>query len=88
MLATGRPVLFMGGFGGQDEVVTADGLAAMVANGELRYVLYGGERGGREDIAAWLKSSCSVMLDFSEVGSNNTLQQGPGNQSSTLYMCR
>jgi len=88
VLATGRPVLFMGGFSGQDEVVTANDIAAIVANGELRYILYGGDRGAKQDIAAWLKSSCAVMLDFSEINSGNDSQQGAGNQPLTLYMCR
>ncbi len=84
VLATGRPVLYMGGFGGQDEVVTAEDLSAMVANGELRYVMYGGDRGGKTDITNWLSASCSVVQEFSGTASGN---QGPGNQATTLYVC-
>ena len=86
VLATGRPVLYMGGFGGQDEVVTADDLAEMVANGELRYVLYGGERSNKADIANWLKASCSVVLDYSQTSTGN--QQNQRDQAMTLYMCK
>lgn len=86
VLATGRPVLYMGGFGGQDEVVTADDLAKMVADGELRYVLYGGERGNKADIANWLKTSCSVVLDYSQTNTGN--QQNQRDQAMTLYMCK
>ena len=85
VLATGRPVLYMGGFGGQDEVVTAEDLSAMVANDELRYVMYGGDRGGKTDITNWLSTSCSVVQEFSGTASGN---QGPGNQATTLYLCR
>ena len=68
----------------------------MVANGELRYVLYGGEKGGKEDIANWLKTSCSVVPEFSQSSSGGQQQvaqgpngqQGPGNQAMTLYMCK
>jgi 4-amino-4-deoxy-L-arabinose transferase-like glycosyltransferase len=96
VIATGRPVLYMGGFGGQDDVVSAEDLSAMVANGELRYVLYGGEKGGKEDIANWLKTSCSVVPEFSQSSSGvqrqaaqgPNSQQGPGNQNMTLYMCK
>ena len=104
VLATGRPVLFMGGFGGQDDVVSADDLSALVANGELRYVLYGGDRGNKQDIAQWLQTSCEVVPEFSSVSSGNQPQAqnqvngqnqpqgpnggGPGGQASTLYMCR
>ena len=85
VLATGRPVLYMGGFGGQDEVVTAEDLSAMVANGELRYVMYGGDRGGKTDIANWLNSLCSAVQEFSGSSPSN---QGPSNQETTLYLCR
>ena len=89
VLATGRPVLFMGGFSGQDEVVTAEDLAAMVANGELRYVMYGGDRGGKQTITNWLEASCTVVPEFSQ--STAATQQGPDgggpNQATTLYLC-
>ncbi len=85
VIATGRPVLYMGGFGGQDEVVTVEDLSAMVANGELRYVLYGGDRGGKQDVANWLSASCSVVPEFSGISSGNP---GPGDQSATLYLCK
>jgi 4-amino-4-deoxy-L-arabinose transferase-like glycosyltransferase len=91
VLATGRPVLYMGGFNGGDNVVTADDLSAMVASGELRYVMYGGDRGGKTDIANWLNTSCSVVSEFSGTSSGNqgpNNQQGPGNQATTLYMCK
>jgi 4-amino-4-deoxy-L-arabinose transferase-like glycosyltransferase len=87
VLQTGRPVLYMGGFGGQDEVVTADDLSAMVANGELRYVLYGGNRGGNDDIASWLQSSCSAVTEFGQMmGAMG--RQGEGDQAMALYLCK
>ncbi|MBK7456403.1 MAG: glycosyltransferase family 39 protein [Anaerolineales bacterium] len=99
VIATGRPVLYMGGFGGQDEVVTAGDLSAMVANGELRYVMYGGDRGGKQDIANWLSASCSVVQEFSQLsiggpqmpqGENQPQGLGGGgpDQGTTLYLCR
>jgi 4-amino-4-deoxy-L-arabinose transferase-like glycosyltransferase len=101
VLATGRPVLYMGGFTGQDDVVDAGDLSAMVANGELRYVMYGGDRAGKQDIANWLNASCSVIPQFSQaivsaarlpqggVGQNQMPNQaGPPNQQMALYLCR
>ena len=99
VIATGRPVLYMGGFGGQDAVVTAGDLSAMVANGELRYVMYGGDRGGKQDIANWLSASCSVVQEFSQLstggpqmpqGENQPQGLGGGgsDQGATLYLCR
>ena len=77
VLETGRPVLFMGGFGGQDDVVTADDLSTMVANGELKYILYGGDnRGNKAELTNWIQSSCTVVPEFSNVTSG-----GPGPQA-------
>jgi 4-amino-4-deoxy-L-arabinose transferase-like glycosyltransferase len=39
ILDTGKPVMAVGGFIGSDPILTADKLADMVANGELRYYL-------------------------------------------------
>ena len=66
-------------------------LAAMVANGELRYVLYGGDRGNKEDIANWLKTSCSVVPEFSQIASGGRPAPGPqgqGDQTMSLYVCK
>ncbi|MFN8417655.1 MAG: glycosyltransferase family 39 protein [Anaerolineae bacterium] len=78
ILATGRPVLLMGGFSGSDPVVDATDLQRLVDNGELRYILYGG-RGGpggntSSTISTWLQSSCTVVTDVSSSG-------------GTLYQC-
>jgi 4-amino-4-deoxy-L-arabinose transferase-like glycosyltransferase len=88
VIETGRPVLYMGGFGGQDEVVTAEDLSTMVANGELRYVLYGDNRGNKEDISSWLQASCSVVTEFSSVIQAQNQANGPGGQSMKLYICK
>lgn len=88
VIATGRPVLYMGGFNGGDDVVSADDLAQMVANGELRFVLSAGGMGGRnnkQDVVRWLQSSCSVVNDFSQ--QTASVSQGPqGGQ--VLYDCQ
>ena len=84
VIETGRPVLYMGGFSGGDAVVTVDDLKELVANGELRYILYGGDRGNQE-ITSWLNSSCAIVNDFNNL---SQAQQGPQNQAMTLYSCR
>jgi len=45
-LATGLPVMAMGGFTGSDPTPTLDQLKSYVASGELRFVLTGGGLGG------------------------------------------
>ncbi|MCS7282929.1 MAG: hypothetical protein NZ769_06235 [Anaerolineae bacterium] len=84
LLATGRPVLSMGGFSGQDRVVMAEDLQEMVASGRLRYILYGG-MDGRQDIAAWVQSSCTVVPEFSPAGGEG--QGGPADRGTVLYRC-
>lgn len=88
VLATGRPVLYMGGFGGHDPVIDADGLAEMVANGELRYVLFGGGP-EKQDILEWLRTACTVVPEFSQKNAPSAQPaQRPGDrQAVVLYRC-
>jgi 4-amino-4-deoxy-L-arabinose transferase-like glycosyltransferase len=67
VLATGRPVLYVGGFNGQDQVVTAQDLAQLVSSGELRYVYWSEDgRGGdsNSEISTWVASSCAAVEGF------------------------
>lgn len=61
VLDTGQPVLYMGGFAGDDPVVDADDLAVMVQNGQLRYALSGAGRGARPEIQSWLETACTPV---------------------------
>jgi 4-amino-4-deoxy-L-arabinose transferase-like glycosyltransferase len=86
VLATGRPVLYMGGFGGKDPVIDTAGLAELVAEGELRYVIFSGGRNSKQGVAQWLQNSCSVVPGFSQSNVNSI--QRPGNSQPTmLYQC-
>ena len=85
-LATGQPVLTMGGFNGSDTAPTGEQLAALVRAGRLRYVLAGGDRGGGfgggqapggsggSSALAWASASCAVVDSGSTGG-------------ATLYDC-
>ena len=57
----------------------------MIANGELRYILYGGDRGNNQEIANWLASSCSTVEGFSLTQNGPQGQQG--GQQMKLYEC-
>lgn len=50
IIATGKPVMAMGGFSGSDPILTVDALKAMIANGEIRFFTTSGRgsfgRGG------------------------------------------
>jgi 4-amino-4-deoxy-L-arabinose transferase-like glycosyltransferase len=79
VLATGRPVLYMGGFSGNDNVVRVEDLTDMVARGELRYVLFGGQ-GNKLEITNWLQTSCSVV--------KGPQQQNINQEREILYDCQ
>jgi 4-amino-4-deoxy-L-arabinose transferase-like glycosyltransferase len=64
VLATGRPVLYMGGFSGQDAVVTPTSLSQLVAEGRLRYVELGGNGfgdRGQSAVTDWVTQKCKAL---------------------------
>jgi len=88
VLATGRPVLYMGGFMGQDDVVSAEDLATLVGEGKLRYIYWatGGMGAGiQSDISSWVTSSCIQVegLDTStdNMGAPDGLPAIPGDMT-------
>jgi 4-amino-4-deoxy-L-arabinose transferase-like glycosyltransferase len=64
-LASGQPVMAMGGFSGSDPTPTLDELKSYVASGELRFVLAGGRGGGQgggsSDVMSWVTSACTAV---------------------------
>jgi len=58
ILATGRPVLPLGGFTGDDDVVDVDELAQMAQEGRLRFILDRELAWRKPEIAAWLDANC------------------------------
>lgn len=80
ILATGQPVMAMGGFNGSDPAPTAEQLRAMVQRGEVRFIQtggFGGPGGGRSDRTAWVSTACTVV-DAAAYG---------GAGGGTLYDC-
>ncbi|MBK9925133.1 MAG: glycosyltransferase family 39 protein [Anaerolineales bacterium] len=82
ILATGRPVLYLGGFSGQDSVVSTDDLSQMVSNGELRYIYWGGggggPNGGNSNISNWVTSTCKAVQGFETTTRNSGAPDGTG----------
>ncbi|MEW5960194.1 MAG: glycosyltransferase family 39 protein [Chloroflexota bacterium] len=67
VIATGRPVLYLGGFNGMDPVVTGDDLAHLVADGQLRYIYQGGGGpgpAGQSNISTWVTTHCTPVAGF------------------------
>ncbi len=86
VIATGRPVLYMGGFNGQDQVLSVDSLAALVNSGKLRYIYAGSEGGGRgfgggmatgqADISLWVTSHCTMVNGYNTDTKNTGAPDG------------
>ena len=92
ILATGRPVLTLGGFNGNDEVVTLAELQAMIASGELRFVLDDGNLNRKTEIFQWVSSTCQVVtipgLEKKTQLVRQPSQGGPNRQQvQALYAC-
>ena len=72
-LATGLPVMAMGGFSGSDPAPTLDQLKALVASGELRFVIVGARGGGGpgggsstiSQVDAWVQANGTVVSGVS-----------------------
>jgi 4-amino-4-deoxy-L-arabinose transferase-like glycosyltransferase len=66
-LAAGEPVLTMGGFSGTDAVPTETELRSLVADGEVRFVLVGGQGAGPGGLGpsgsstSWVTQACTAV---------------------------
>ena len=94
ILETGRPVLTFGGFSGSDQVVDANDVAEMVANGELRYILFSDNMNqSHRDISAWVTESCvpvsvpGVENQQRQAGQNQNVGLRPPSNNEVLYDC-
>jgi 4-amino-4-deoxy-L-arabinose transferase-like glycosyltransferase len=83
VIATGRPVLYLGGFMGIDPVETAPDLARLVASGQLRYIYWDARgRGGlgqQPNISTWLTQNCRPVTGFDSNTQNAGAPDGVGN---------
>jgi len=89
VLSSNRPVLYIGGFSGLDPIIQVDDLKSMVANGELRYILYSeyfrrpaGAGLGDPAILSWLKTSCFIVPEFNQVIVYTRRPAQPANSAS------
>ncbi|QKW36388.1 glycosyltransferase family 39 protein [Actinomadura sp. NAK00032] len=87
ILATGRPVIAMGGFTGSDPAMTTAKLRSYVRDGKLRYILLGGRMGpggGSSAVTAWVQRH-GTPVDASEYGGSATARNGAGASGAQLY---
>ena len=80
VLATGRPVLYMGGFNGSDTVVGAEDLEYLVEEGRLRFIYFaaGGNNQRQNDIQDWVVDNCRSVSRFNTQTSNFGNPDGTG----------
>jgi 4-amino-4-deoxy-L-arabinose transferase-like glycosyltransferase len=67
IVATGKPVMAIGGFSGSDRILTAQSFAALVSEGKVRYFLgggtaMGGAGGGNSAVATWVEEHCRAIV--------------------------
>jgi 4-amino-4-deoxy-L-arabinose transferase-like glycosyltransferase len=86
-LATGIPVMAMGGFSGSDPAPTLTQLKAYIHSGELRFVLVGGQGGGRDGGGNASTSDASSATRDAWVTSSCTAVDYGGTGGGTLYDC-
>ncbi len=92
VLATGRPVLYMGGFMGQDAVLTSASLAQLVSSGQLRYIYYDarsrggfGGLGSQSSVAGWVSQHCTTVTGFDTATQNSGAPDGTNRQQNGVF---
>lgn len=90
-------MLTFGGFSGNDQIIDAAGVAEMVANGELRYILVSDNMDqSHRDIAVWVTESCvptsvpGVVVQTQNAARQQNLQNAglrPPSENEMLYDC-
>ncbi len=91
VIATGRPVLYLGGFMGRDPVITNEGLQQLIQQGELRYIYSDAGNGGNQsNVSSWVRNSCTLVEGFNTNTQNAGAPDGTqnrGNMAVSLYDC-
>jgi 4-amino-4-deoxy-L-arabinose transferase-like glycosyltransferase len=92
VIATGRPVLYLGGFMGEDRVETSASLAQLVADGELRFIYWDGRGRGfggpggpaQPDISTWVTRTCKPVQGFDTATQNSGAPDGTRAQADGM----
>ncbi|AET69086.1 PMT family glycosyltransferase, 4-amino-4-deoxy-L-arabinose transferase [Desulfosporosinus orientis DSM 765] len=89
IIQTGQAVMAMGGFSGNDPILTVDKLKEMVANHEVKYFLTsgGGFGGGSSEVQTWIRENGrEVPQEEWQSGTEASAERGTDrNGSVTLY---
>lgn len=80
IINTGESVMAIGGFLGNDKSITLDQFKELVKNGEVRYVMTVGDKGGNgggsasSEIMAWVKENGTAVSSSEYNGTNSSLK--------------
>ena len=61
ILATGEPVMALGGFSGSDQILTPEELRDQVADGTVRFFLLSGDGGRQSSLVRWVTETCTAV---------------------------
>lgn len=91
ILATGKPVMAIGGFSGNDNTLSVSKLQQMVKAGEIKYFMVGGRGGSSSsELTAWVEAN-GTKVDTSEYSDSTSSSSDAGSftrmgdSSGTLY---
>ena len=88
IIATGRPVLYMGGFSGQDPVVTVEDLTQIVQAGQLRFIYWDANGRGPQansEISTWIQATCTTVQGFDMSTQNAGAPDGTGPDATNRF---
>lgn len=85
ILATGKPVMAVGGFSGNDKTLTVEKLQQMVKDGEIRYFMVGGRggMGSSNEVSQWVEKNGKAVN--SEEWSSSSGSVLAGGMGETIY---
>lgn len=90
ILATNQPVMALGGFNGNDPILTTSQLATLVSQGVVRFFLIngagGGGAGGQGSLTSWVTQHCTAVAS-SQWQSSGSSGTGRGAAGGSLYSC-
>ncbi|MEQ8154590.1 MAG: glycosyltransferase family 39 protein [Clostridiaceae bacterium] len=81
IIQTGESVMTLGGFSGSDKIITLDQFKQLVSEGQLRYVITGGQ-GGSSEIMTWVKENGTLVSQSEWSGSETSSTQTSDSSSS------
>jgi 4-amino-4-deoxy-L-arabinose transferase-like glycosyltransferase len=62
ILATGEPVMALGGFSGGDPILTTDELAQLVADNTVHYFWLNAQPNQQAELTRWIAANCASVL--------------------------